>query len=112
LAVVARALVDVLDQQADRRSCGDLSAARFVLEHAGEDAHRVRFAALAGVARPAGPALVHPVLDVGLDERDQRRAAVDHTADGGSVRFAEGGDPEEMAESVVRHDAGRLPNPF
>ena len=41
--------------------------------------------------------------------RNVGRAAVDDAADGGAMAFAEGGDAEEMAEGVVRHE--RLPKP-
>ena len=51
----------------------------------------------------AGAALVHPGLDVGLGQRDARRAAIDHAADRRPMAFAKGGDAEKMAEGVVRH---------
>ena len=75
------------------------------LEHAGQDAHRVRLLALGGEVRLAGPAVVEPGLDVGLGERDARRAAIDHAAHRRPVAFAPGGDAEQMAEGVVRHGA-------
>ena len=50
-----------------------------------------------------GPALVHPVLDLGLGDRDARRAAVDDAADRRPVALAPGGHAKEMAEGVVRH---------
>src|SRR6185312_9705681 len=80
VGIVLRALVDVLDQQRDRRAGGDLAAV-VAGEHAGQDLHRVRFLALGREARLAGPALVEVALDVGDIERDARRAAVDHAAD-------------------------------
>jgi hypothetical protein len=64
VAVVARALVDIVDHQLDRRAGG------LALEHAGQDLHLVRLAPLRRVARLARPALVEPVLDVGFGERD------------------------------------------
>jgi hypothetical protein len=43
------------------------------------------------------------VLDVLIGQRDQRRATVDHAADRDPVTFAEGRDPEHMAEGVEGH---------
>src|SRR6185369_4833997 len=60
LAVVLRALVDIVDDERDRRT------RRFALEYAGKNAHRVRFLALRHVFATAGSALVEPGLDVGL----------------------------------------------
>jgi len=71
--------------------------------HPGQDLHRIRFLALRGEARLTGPAAVEIALDVGLDQRDQRRAAIDHTADRNPVALAEGRDAEQMAEGVVGH---------
>ena len=62
--------------------------------------HRVRLLALRGEARLPGPALVEIGLDVGFGERNARRAAVDHAADRRPMAFAEGRDPEKMAERV------------
>ena len=55
-------------------------------------------------ARLAGTAAVKIVLDVLVGERNQRRTAVDHTADRNPVAFAKGGDAEQMAKGVVGHD--------
>ena len=101
LAVVLRALVGVLDDERDRRAGGQ------ALEHAGEDAHGVRFLPLRGEARLAGAAAVEEGLDVGFGERDARRAAVDHAADRRPVALAPGGDAEQVAEAIVRHDGRR-----
>src|SRR5438067_9763271 len=75
VAVVLRALVDILDQQLDRRT------GRLPLEDAGQDLDLVGLAPLRRVARLSGPAPVKPVLDVGLGERDPRRHAIDDDAD-------------------------------
>jgi hypothetical protein len=40
-------------------------------------------------------------LDVAFFERDQRRAAIDHAADRGTMAFAKSRHPEEMAEGVM-----------
>ena len=108
LRIILRALVDVLDLQRDRRAGRDQAAGRLVLEHAGEDLHLVRLAALRGEARLAGPALVEKGLDLRLGDRDSGRAAVDHAADRRPVALAPGGDAEEMAEGVVGHAANRF----
>ena len=46
-------------------------------------------------------AAVEVGLDVGLGERQARRAAVDDGADRRAVRLAPGGDAEEVAEGVA-----------
>src|SRR5205085_739158 len=89
LRVVLAALVDVADQQRDGRAGG------LALVHAGEDLHQVVLAALRDVARRSGLAAIEVGLDVGFAEVHPRRAAIDHAADRGTVRFAEGGDGEE-----------------
>ena len=61
------------------------------------------FLALGGEARLAGTAAVEIVLDVLIGQRDQRRAAIDHAADRDPVAFAEGRDPEHVAEGVEGH---------
>src|ERR671913_307896 len=97
LPIVARALVDIVDVQRDRRAGGD------ALEHAGQDLHRVRLLALGDEARLAGPALLHPHLDVGFAQRDARRRAVDDATDRRPVAFAPAGEPEEGAETAAGH---------
>ena len=97
LAVIARALVHVLDHQPDRRAGGQ------ALEHARQDADLVGLLALRGEFRLARAAAVEPGLDVGLGEADARRAAIHHRADGGTMALAPGGDAEEMAEAVEAH---------
>ncbi len=98
--IVLRALIDVLDQQRDRRAGRDLLAGRLVGEHAGEDFDRVRFLPLGGEAGLAGPPLVQIGLDVGLAQRNARWTTIDHAADRRPVAFAKGRDPEEMAEGI------------
>ena len=73
------------------------------VEHAGHDADLVGPLALGGKARLTRAAAVEPGLDVRLRQSDARRAAIDHTADGGPVALAPGGDTEQVAEAVVRH---------
>src|SRR3546814_5781906 len=43
--------------------------------------------------------------DLARRDRDVRRAAIDHAADRRPVRFAEGGDPEQVSERVQAHPA-------
>jgi hypothetical protein len=75
-AVILRALVHVLDQQPDRRAGG------FALEHAGQDARFVRFAALGGVAALAGPAAVQiGFANRPFGQRQAGRAAVHDRAE-------------------------------
>ena len=71
--------------------------------HAGQDFDRVRLLALGGEARLARTAAIEIVLDVFVGQRDQRRAAIDHAADRDPMAFAEGRDPEQVAEGVVGH---------
>src|SRR5208282_1818391 len=103
LPIVLRSLIDVVDEDPDRRSGRHLTARRFVDHHAGEDARLVRLAALGGEARAAGPAPVEIGLDVGRLQRNERRAAVDDTPYSWPVTFAEGGDAEKAPETVMGH---------
>jgi len=103
VGIVLGALVDVVDHERDGRPGRDLFAGRFIDEHAGEDFHLVRLAPLRGETRLARPPLVEVGLDVGLGQRDAGRAAVDHAPDRDAVAFAEGRDPEKMAEGIERH---------
>src|ERR1700730_6829050 len=78
--------------------------------HAGENLYRVRLLALGGEARLAGAAAIEIALDLFSRQRDQRRAAVDHAADRNPVAFAEGRDPEHVAEGVEGHFLGSEPS--
>ncbi|MEY9359212.1 hypothetical protein ABH994_001933 [Bradyrhizobium yuanmingense] len=108
LGIILRALVGVLNQKADRRARRHLNAGLGMGHHAGEDLHLVRLLALGGEARLAGTAPVEIPLDVGLGERDHRRAAVNHTADRHPMALAEGGDAEHVAEGVEGHRCSRV----
>ena len=103
LGIVLGALIGVLDQQRNRRSRRHLHAGLGMGHHAGQDLHRVRLLALGGEARLARTAAIEVVLDVLVGQRDQRRAAIDHAADRDPVAFAEGRDPEHVAEGVEGH---------
>ncbi len=73
-----------------------------VLEHAGQDFHRVRLLALGDELALARPALFHPGLDVGFGQFDAGRATVHHAADRRPMAFAKGGDAKQMPEAIVR----------
>ena len=99
VGIVLRALVDILDQERDRRAGRHLLAARLVGEHARQDAHRVGFLPLGGEARLARPPPVEIGLDFGRGQRNARRTAIDHAADRGPVALAKGRDAKQMAEA-------------
>src|SRR5262249_37607734 len=92
VAVVLRALVGVFDRQLDRR------AGRHPVESAAHDAHQIGFAPPRRVARLARLALVEPVLDVALGERQARRHAVDDDPDRRAVALTPGGEAEQSPE--------------
>ncbi len=97
VAVVLRALVLVLDDQADRR------AGCHALEHAGEYPDLVRFIALRRVTTAPWPATVQVRLDIGFGERHPRRAAVDDAAERQPVALAKGRHHEIAAKTVSGH---------
>src|SRR4051812_31712926 len=68
-----------------------------------QNLHRVRFLPLGGEARLSGTAAIEIVLDVLLGQRQQWRAAIDHTANRDPVAFAKGRDPEHVTEGVKGH---------
>ena len=102
VAVVLGALVDVADEERDRRAGRDL-AALVVGKDARQDLDRVGLLALGREARLARAALVEEGLDVGGGQRQPRRAAVDDAADRGSVALSPGRHTEKMTEGVVGH---------
>src|SRR5262245_40888468 len=103
VGIILGALVGVLDQQRNRRARRHLRAALGMRAPAGQDFYRVRLLPLRGEARLSRPAAIEVALDVGLGERDQRWAAVDHAADRDPMALAEGRDAEQVAEGVVGH---------
>src|SRR5690606_39020006 len=102
LRIILRSLVDILDHQADRR------AGRPPLEHARQDADPVRLLPLRREARRARPALVEPGLEIGLRQGKPRRAAIDHGAQRRPVALPPGGEAEDAAEAVERHQASAM----
>src|SRR3546814_14090241 len=83
LRIILRALVDILNHQADRRAGGP------ALEHSRKDADPVRLLPLRGVARLPRPPLVQPALTLRLRQAEvplapapppAHRAAVAHLA--------------------------------
>ncbi len=103
LGIILGALIGVLDQKRDRRAGRDLHTGFRMRHHPGQDFDRIRLLALGGEARLPGTAAVEIMLDVLGRERQQRRTAVDHAADRNPVAFAEGRDPEHVAEGVEGH---------
>ncbi len=103
VGVVLRLLVDILDQERNRRAGRDLCLHPLVLKDAGEDAHPVGLLPLGHEFGLAGLSPVEIGLDHRLVERDPRRAAIDHTPDRRPMALAEGRDAEEVAEAVVAH---------
>jgi hypothetical protein len=57
----------------------------------------------------SGTTAIEIVLDVFDSQRQQRRAAIDHAADRNPMAFAEGRDPEQMAEGVEGHLVAHWP---
>jgi hypothetical protein len=104
LAIVFRALVDILDQHRHRRAGGDHCLAVLIEDEAGQDLDLVGLATLRDKTRLAGAALVELGLDFGAGETDAGRAAIDDAAERWAMAFAPGGDAEKVAECVVRHE--------
>ena len=102
VCVVAAALIDVVDHQGNRSAGGDLPAS-LVLEHAGEEAHDVGFAALGREPGLPRTTLVQKDLDILRREWNAGRAPVNDAADGRAMAFPPCGDPEQVAEGVVGH---------
>jgi hypothetical protein len=97
LGVVLGALIDVADEQADRRAGGA------ALVDARQDLNLVRLLPLRGEARLAGAAAIEKGLDVRLGQVEARRAAVNDGTDSWTVRLAPGGEAEDVAEVVEGH---------
>src|ERR1700730_508301 len=102
VTIVLRPLICVLDQELER------GAGRHAVEHTAEDLDQILLAPLGGKARLSRFALVEPVLDVGLGEREARRHPVDDDANRRPVALAPGGEAEQGAERGPRH---RFNNP-
>src|SRR5690606_7747754 len=98
-AIVLAAVVGVAHQQRQRRAGGD------ALVHAAQDLALVRLAPRRGMAGLAGGASRQVVGEVVRRDGDAGRAAVDHAAYRRTVRLAEGGDAEQMAEGVQDAEA-------
>ena len=103
LVVILRALILVLDEEADGRARRHLAVGAIIREHARNDPDAVGLAPLRGEARLARATPIEIALDVGFGKRDAGRAAVDDAADRHAMALAEGGDAEEMTEAVMRH---------
>src|SRR6185295_20089543 len=97
LRVVAALLIDVLDEQADRR------ARRDAFEDAGENLDLIGLLPLRDVARATGSTPVEILLNVGFRQLEAGRATVDDAAHRGPMAFAEGRDREQHSVSVACH---------
>ncbi len=100
LGVILRALVHIVDQQADRGARGALDAVG-LREDAGDDADLIRLLPLGGELRLPRTAAIEIVLDLFDRQRDQGRAAIHHAADGRPMALAESGETEEVPEGIV-----------
>ncbi|AEM42160.1 hypothetical protein KVU_2321 [Ketogulonicigenium vulgare WSH-001] len=97
IAIIFRALVGVADQQLDRGAGG------LALEHAGQDLDRIGLLPLGGVAVLAGFALVQPMLQQRLVDRNAGRAAVHDSAQRRPVAFTPGGKAEQVTKCIQAH---------
>src|SRR5579862_9979136 len=90
VGVILRALIDIVDEERDRRAGRDLLPRRLVGENARDDPNSVRLLPLRRETRLSGPTPIKVRLNIGLGERKARRTAVHHAADRRSVALAEG----------------------
>ncbi len=97
VAVILAALIGIADQQADRRAGGTA----FV--HAGQDLDLIGLAARRGVPALAAGTALQIVGELFRRNLQAGRAAVDDAADRRPVRFAKGGDSEQLAERIGTH---------
>ena len=93
-AVVLAAGIDIANQKGDRRT------GRHAFVNPAEYLDLVGLAALRGVAAAAGRAALEVMREVFRRDGGARRAAIDHAADRRPVRFAEGGDAQQVAKGV------------
>ena len=91
IGVILATLVLVADEQRDRRAGGQA----FI--DAGENLDRIGLTPLRDMARGARFASVELGLDVGLADRQPRRASIDHTADRRTMRFAKRRNAKQLA---------------
>src|SRR5581483_4579062 len=103
VGIILRALIDIGDQQGDGCPGGYLDPRNLVDERTGKNFHFVGFMALAGEPRLARAPFVQVGLDIGLAQRNARRAAIHHTADRGPMALAKSSYSKKMAESIERH---------
>src|SRR5262249_2233259 len=105
VGIVAAALVDVVDDDADGRAGGQLPTL-LVGENARQHPGRVGLAALCRKARLAGAPAVETDLDGLCGKLDARRAAIDDAAERWAVALTPSRDPKQVPERVVGHGAG------
>jgi len=80
---------------------GDGRAERLPFENAGENLAAVGFIALRDNAALAGTSTIQFALNVGFVELQARRTSIDYNPNAATVRFAPGGNAEEVAEAVA-----------
>ena len=98
IAIVLTALVGVLDEEGNRGTGGQ------ALVHAREDLHRIGFVALGHEGAGARTTPVEVGLDVGFGQRQPRRAAVNHAADGRAMGLTKVGDRKKISKGIAAHD--------
>src|SRR5690625_2215345 len=101
-AIVLGALILIVDHEAD----GGAGAPPF--KDAGLDCHAIGLAPLGRVAGLSGAPLVEPWLDIVFAQGNERRHAVDDTADRRPVALPPGGEAKCLTEGVSGHD-GPIP---
>ena len=95
VGIVLAALIDIIDDERDRRAGRHLLAGRFVGEYAGENSDCVRLLTLGREARLTGTAAIEERLYIAFGECDARRTTVDHAADRRPVAFTRRSSPEK-----------------
>ena len=81
LGIVFAALIDILNQQANRRTCG------LTFKYAREDFDLIKLLALGDIFARARAAFIQKGLNVSLTQINQRRATINHAANGGAMTF-------------------------
>jgi hypothetical protein len=94
LGIVLGALIGVVNDQADGRAGGP------TLEQARQNLYLVGLAPLGGMPGFTRFTPIQIMLQVGVGERQARRAAVDDTADSWAVTFSKARNRKEFSETV------------
>ena len=96
----------MLDEEADGCAGGD------AVEHAGEHLYHIGFVACGGKVALSRTPAAHLVLQEFGIHLHSGRHAVYHTADSGTVAFAESGEPKEVSDGVHASMGVCGENPF